>query len=116
MKEHEGEDTPSGIEAEDMVTLVIDLQDGFADDTVVLHVNGEKLVRRAHISTKLLLGLAESFRTEIPIGPVTVDIDIQTKDVTKTILLKVYAPTYLGISVANGEVEYIVADEPFGYG
>lgn len=99
-----------------MVTLFIDFQDGFADDTVVLHVNGEEVFRKEHVSTKLLLGLAESFRTEMPIGPVTIDIDIQTKDVAKTILIEVFAPTYLGISVANGSIEYIVADEPFGYG
>ena len=98
-----------------MVTLAIDLQDGFVDDTVVLRVNGEELFRKGHVSTKLLLGLADSFKTEVEKGPVSVEISVETRDTAETISLYVSADTYLGVSVVNGRIEYIISDEPFGY-
>lgn len=102
-------------EGGEMVTLAIDFQDGFADDTVVLRVNGEEVFRKEHVSTKLLLGLADSFKTEVEKGPVSVEISVETRDIAETISLDVSVDTYLGVSVVNGMIEYIISDEPFGY-
>lgn len=100
----------------EMIILAIDLQDGFEDDTVILQVNGENVYHKEDVSTKLLLGLADSFKTEVEKGPIKIDISAQTKGIKKTISLDVSADTYLGISIVNGIIEYIVSNEPFGYG
>ena len=107
---------PTGTEGGEMVTLSIDFQEGFVDDTIVLQVNGEEVFHKEHISTKLVIGLADSFETEVETGSVNIEINIQTKNVTKNLLLEVSADTNIGISIMNGEIEYIVSDKPFRYG
>lgn len=100
----------------EVVTLSIDLQEGFLDDTVVLQVNGEEVFRREHVSTKLLLGIADSSKAEVEKGPAIIEVNVETKDIQKTISLELSADTYLGISIANGMIEHIVSNKPFGYG
>ena len=99
-----------------MATLAIDLQEGFADDTIVLRVNGDELYRQEHVTTKMVLGYADSFETQVETGSISVEVIVGTKDIRETISLDVSGDTYLGISIVNGEIEYIVLDEPFRYG
>lgn len=108
--------SPTRIERGDMLTLSVDFQDGFVDDAIVLLVNGQEVFYKQHVRTKLLLGLADSLKTKVETGPVSIETNVPTKDIAKTIALEVSADTYIGISIANGMVEYIVLDEPFGYG
>jgi len=109
------EATPAGTRGGEMVTLGIDLQDGFEDDTVVMQINGEEVFRKEHVTTNLLLGLAASFETEVEKGPVSVEISVETRDIVETIPLDVSADTYLGVSVVNDRIEQIISDEPFVY-
>lgn len=106
---------PTRMERGDMVTLSIDFQDGFANDTVVLHVNGDEVFRKEDVSTNLLLGKADALETVVKTGQIVIEINIQTRDIAMTIPLEISADTYLGISVVNGRIEYVVSDEPFGY-
>lgn len=99
-----------------MVTLAIDLQDGFEDDRVLVRVNGEEVFHKEQISTKLLLGLADSFETEVEKGPVSLEIRVETRDIVETVPLDVSADIYLGVSIVNGMLDYTVSDKPFGYG
>ncbi len=98
-----------------MVTLSIDFQEGFANDTVSLRINGEEVFRKEDVSTKLLLGKAEALKTTVEAGQVVIEIMIQTRDIAITIPFEISADTHLGISVVNGRIEYVVSDEPFGY-
>ena len=98
-----------------MVTLTIDLQEGFQEDKVVLYVNGEEVYRKDQVRTKRLLGMAGSFTTEVETGSVNVEIRVETKHLAKTIPLEISDDTYLGISIVNGVIDHIVSDEPFGY-
>jgi hypothetical protein len=98
-----------------MTTLGIDLQDGFVDDTVSVRIDGEEVFRKEHVRTKLILGLADSFKTEVEKGPVSVEISVETRDTAETISLYVSADTYLGVSVVDGRIKYRISDEPFGY-
>ena len=100
----------------EMINLTIDLQDGFGDDTVILLVDGKEIFQKEHVSTKLLLGLADSIRTDVEKGQVRVEINIQTRNLTETILVDASAPVYVGISIESGKITYIVSPEPFGYG
>ena len=99
-----------------MVTLAIDFQDGFKDDVVTLQLDEKEIFIRQHVSTSLLLGFADSFRTEVRKGPVTVEMSIETRGLVATIPLQILVDTYVGISVVNDRVQYIISNEPFGYG
>jgi hypothetical protein len=44
-----------------MVSLVVDLQDGFAGDLVVVRLNDREVFRKEDVQTKLLLGYADSW-------------------------------------------------------
>jgi hypothetical protein len=100
----------------EMVTLTIDLQEGFRDDKVVLYVNDKEVYRKNQVRTKRLLGMAASFTAEVETGPVNVEIRVETQDLAETLPLQVSSDTYLGISVVNGMIDSIVSEEPFGYG
>lgn len=99
-----------------MVTLFIDFQDGFVDDKIVLQVNGKEVFRKEQVTTKLLLGLADSLKTKVDTGQVSIEIYLPKKNIKKTIALEVSADTYVGISIVDGMIEYIISDKPFGYG
>ncbi len=99
-----------------MALLAIDFQDGYKDDTIVVRINGDKVFRKEHASTKLLLGLADSFKTEVEKRSVSIEISIETRNIVETIPLDVSTDTYLGVSVVNGRIEYIISNKPFGYG
>jgi hypothetical protein len=98
-----------------MVTLYIDFQDGFAQDTVVFKVNDKEVYHKRNVSTKLLLGKAASFNTKVETGTVNLEINVQRNNMVKAIPLEISADTYIGISIVNGKIEYIVSVEPFGY-
>ncbi len=97
------------------VTLGIDLQDGFADDTVVVKVKENEVFQKEHINTSMLLGFATTFKTEVRQGRVSVKVEIPTKNIKRTIMLEILNDVYLGISVVNSIIDYIISDEPFGY-
>jgi hypothetical protein len=98
-----------------MARLSIDLQDGFTDDTVVLHVGGKERFHKQHVSTKPVIGWAESFQTEVSSGRVNLRVTVPTQGIVKTIPLEVSSDTHLGLSIVNGELEHIVSDQPFTY-
>jgi hypothetical protein len=61
------------------------------------------------------LGLADSWKGEVEKGPVTVEVNVQTRNIAGTIPLNVLTDTYLGVSVVNDRIEHIILDEPFVY-
>lgn len=95
--------------------LGIDFQDGFADDTVIVKINENEVLRKEHVSTSLLLGLASTFRTEVTSARVDVKVEILTKNVERTITLDILGDVYLGVSVTNSIIDYMISEEPFGY-
>lgn len=116
MEDTDQGDTPVTGGGEEVVILAIDFQDGFEEDTVTVRLDGEEIFHKADVTTKLLLGLADSVKSEVKKGPVTVELGVQTRDILDTISLDVSADIYLGVSIVNDRLEYIFSDEPFGYG
>ena len=47
-----------------MARLCIDLQEGFAGDTVVISLHGKEFFREANLRTRLQIGLAKSIALE----------------------------------------------------
>jgi len=99
-----------------MKELFIDLQSGFNNDSVVVTINGKKFINEGNISTKLLTGLCESFKTKVNPGQINIHIQVPTKGIEKTLSIEMKTDTYLGFSIENNGIQYIVSDKPFGYG
>jgi len=98
-----------------MSKLCVDFQEGFAHDEIQVRVNGQERLKKAGVTTNRLLGIASSEEIEVPDGRITVDIQIPTKNLSKTISLETSGSEYLGVSIENGRIEHIASQEPFGY-
>ena len=98
-----------------MVLLTIDFQEGFQNDTVVVSIDGEQALRKDDMHTQMLLGVAESVEIEVLPGRRTIDIAVPTRGLAHQVDLELMSNAYLGVSIVDGELDVIVADEPFGY-
>lgn len=83
-----------------------DFQDGFANDTIILKINGKEVLKKENVSSDLRISLAESFTIEISNGQNKIEIIVPTKNLS---LSKTIMPdskdTYIGISIINSETK-----------
>jgi hypothetical protein len=118
-------------------TLLVDIQEGFNDDTVIIKVNGKDVFTKEHVTTSLLAGPAASFSTKIE----------SRQEEGSRLIVTALVPTrnnlqdsheldlennsnsageiYLGISIIGGgelsgygkeeKIRFIASDHPFGY-
>ena len=98
-----------------MPTLHIDLQEGFEQDTVVIHVNGNEIFREDGVSSMLLLGLAQTLETPVSPGDVVVDIQVPSRSLEAQIKLSIVADAFIGISITESGIEHFISDTPFMY-
>lgn len=98
-----------------MTPLVVALQDGFASDLVVVRVNGQEVFRKEGVETKLLLGYADSFETQVPKGSVNVEVILPLRNLSETIVLEATKAVYVGISILGSRIGHRISHEPFGY-
>ena len=98
-----------------MSRLRVDLQEGFAGDDVDIRINGRESLHKEGVTTKRVLGLATSSEIEVPDGPVSVEIEVPTKQLSKTISLEGAESSHLGVSIQDGEIKVIVSSKRFGY-
>ncbi len=99
-----------------MTVLHIALQDGFINDEAIIYVNDEEVFHQSGINTRFQIGFATSFEVDVTQGAVEVTVNIPSRNQTKSTILDVSNPTYLGISVtADAEIEFRISTEPFGY-
>jgi hypothetical protein len=108
------------MEKKAVTNLVIDLQDGFKDDTVILRINNDEVFRKKHITTDLRISLATRFTTNINSGEVQVEVIIPTKDLIDNYKFIINSESYLGISIVESElpnkkIKFILSQEPFVY-
>jgi len=98
-----------------MAKLQIDLQSGFINDTVLIHVNGNEEYNQQKVTTDKMLGLATSFELHLKEGPTSVGIDVRTKNLHDNVQLNLKEVLYLGISLQSNKIEFIISKDPFGY-
>ena len=98
-----------------MSTLVIDLQDGFSADTVMIHVNGEEIYHKQGVNTNIAISRADSVQTQVPAGETNITISVPTKHLSRTITLQVATTLYLGISIRGGALEVQSSHEQLFY-
>src|SRR5262249_2244009 len=96
-----------------MATLVLDLQDGFSDDTVIIHVNGKEVYHKQGVTTNLAISYTDSVQVQVPAGNVIMDIDVASKHLSRTVTFQVTTTLYIGIFILNGSLEVRLSNERF---
>ena len=84
-----------------------DFQHGFANDTIILKINGKEVLKKDNVSSDLRISLAESFTIEILNGQYKLEITIPTKNlsISQTIKIGSGEDKYFGISIINLETK-----------
>lgn len=103
-------------DAGQMVRLHIDLQEGFANDTVVVSVNQDEVFNQPAVQTKLLLGYAETFVVEVPAGLTSVEVALVERQIAEVFELTLTTDTYVGVSVQGDRIDVTTSETPFTYG
>ena len=95
--------------------LTIDLQEGFANDTVIITVEGREILHQTDLTTDYSIGLAHSMQVEVAEGQFQLDVSVPSRQLSRTISLDISTPVYLGLSLSESAIEYQASDEPFIY-
>lgn len=98
-----------------MPTIRIDLQDGFAGDTVIVRLGDHEIFRGDDVRTSRLLGFAHSVSADVPWGPVPIFVDVPSRGVRGNTTIDVTGAVYLGVSVSPEGVAFQGSSGPFGY-
>ena len=98
-----------------MANVHLDLQAGFAGDTVVVRAGGREISRRADVTTDYSIGRADSARLEVPSGAVELEIAVPAKRLSTRVALDPVATPFLGISVVGDRIEHRSSAKPFEY-
>jgi hypothetical protein len=98
-----------------MATLVIDLQEGFADDTVSILVNGQEVFHKKGVSTDYSIGRAEGIESQVPAGKSKVEVKLPARNLTGYVDVEVENTKYVGVKVLAGRIEFKISDEMFLY-
>jgi len=82
-------------------TLRVDLQGGFDRDTVEVWVDEERRWRRAGVTTKFTLDLAESVPLEVPDGAADVRLVLPEKAIEQAMEALVAGDTYVVVRLED---------------
>lgn len=95
--------------------VLIDLQEGFLDDTVAVRIGDQQVFHKENVSTDLFEGRAESFEANVPEGPVTVEVSVPSRHLSDKIVLNVPPVSHLGVALSETQLRFRVSDESFLY-
>lgn len=104
--------------------LHIALQEGFANDSVVVRVNGAEAYRKAGVKTRMQIGLADSVDVDVPAHGSDIDaqstmakveVEIPKRRLKTTLAVNLAETTHIGISINAGKIVARLSREPFGY-
>ena len=98
-----------------MPTIRIDLQDGFAGDTIVLRVGDREIYRGDGVRTSRLLGFAHSVSADVPWGPTPISVEVPSRGLHGDTTVDVNGEVYLGVSISPEGVAFQSSSGPFGY-
>jgi len=99
-----------------MPTLHTALQEGFADDEVILRIDGREVFHKTGVKTRLQIGLAATHEEPVNSGPVSVEVELPARKLTRTLPMVVTEDLFLGVSLEPvGTLRHVVSREPFGY-
>lgn len=97
-----------------MSSLHIDLQDGFAGDTVAIQLNGREVYRKDGVRTDLRISRADGIDVETPDAPATVEVQARSRSASASI--DPARTPYLAVNLdAEGRPLLRPSTEPFAY-
>jgi hypothetical protein len=95
--------------------LTVHLQGGFANDTVVVSVDGKEIYRKAAVRTKLLLGYADIIETRVPEGTAEISIGVPSRHIADRFKIQISPKTHVGVSIQGDSIDHFVSRKAFGY-
>lgn len=101
-----------------MPLIHIAVQEGFQNDTLVVHLNGAEVYSRSGLKTRMQIGLADSFDLEAAPGPAELRVEVPTRNGGETISLEVPpdGELFVGVSIApDSTITHTSSGEPFRY-
>lgn len=97
------------------MSLVIDLQEGFEGDKVVVSLDSREVFRKAEVRTRYQISRAESITLEATPGRHAVEVSLPDKDIAEAITIDVRATPFLGVSLERGALVLKPSSDPFRY-
>jgi hypothetical protein len=88
-----------------LATLSIDLQDGFAGDTVVIRSGGEEVARLDGVTTNFVISRADAVDVELPDGELEVQVEVPTQGLTASRSLVLADGVFLTANVVAGSLK-----------
>jgi hypothetical protein len=98
-----------------MPTLHVALQEGFANDRVIVRINGAEVASRPSVTTRNQIGLAEAVEIDLVDGDAQVEVEVPTRGITSAVRVQVEGTTYVGASIEAGQVSLHQQREAFRY-
>jgi hypothetical protein len=98
-----------------MAVLSVALGEGFDGDSVVVYVDGRRVLEREGVSTRTQIGLAESFEVRVDGDAAVVDVQVPSRRAARRIEPRLADRLYLDISLEGDDVVFRTSEEPFGY-
>ena len=95
-----------------MTKLHIALNDGFADDTVAIRLDGRPVYEKDHVKTDLRISHADGLEAEAPERGAT--IEVRVRGVSASAQLHPAERPYVAVNIdPQGKLEIRQSDEPF---
>ena len=98
-----------------MTILVIDLQDGFADDAVQIVADGQEVFSEKGVSTDYTIGLAKKLQFELPEKQIEIEVTVSSRSLSGRAEVDIGATTHIGVSIAEGEIVFQPQSKGFIY-
>jgi len=95
--------------------LHVDLQDGFEDEPVLVHVDGEPAYRNETVRTDYRISRAASFEQAVTADTALVEVSLPRRGLSDSRQVDVSHTPYLGISILDGAIRWRHSPVPFGY-
>lgn len=98
------------------MNLNVALEEGFTGESVLVLVNGKEAFRENDVRTRMQIGLATSFETDVPTGPARVEVRIPSRNISGSTMQEIRGGTvYVGVSLEQSQLRFRASSEPFGY-
>ena len=98
-----------------MGMLKVALEEGFEGDAVVVEVNGRPVYDSGGVSTRMQIGLADSFEVPVEEDQAVLEVSVPSQGVTGRFEAPVADRMHVGVSLQDGELVFRSSKEPFGY-
>lgn len=98
-----------------MGSLRIALEEGFEGGAVVVEVNGQPVLERDDVRTRMQVGFAERLEVPVDEGDAAIVVRLPQRGATGRLTAHVVDRLHVGVSVRDGEVVFRTSEQPFGY-